>query len=47
MEIPVLHMDRTVGTQEDKQTGERENPAKREGVYGRQNRHNKLKREGD
>ena len=37
VEIPVLQAIRTVGTQEDSQTGEREDPAKAKVKLGRQN----------
>ena len=35
VEIPVLRIFRTVGTQEDRETGEREYPGKYEGESGR------------
>ena len=47
MEIPVLRIIRTVGTQEDNQTGERKDPAKYKGVYDRQNRCSELKYDRD
>ena len=36
VEIPALRLIRTVGTQEDKKTGEWKDPGKREGNSGRQ-----------
>ena len=39
VEIPVLRIIRTVGTQEDRKTGEWKNPAKYKGVSDRQIRH--------
>ena len=48
VEIPALRLIRTVGTQEDNQTGEWKNPGKREGIYGRQIRRRlKLKRDAE
>ncbi len=43
VEIPVLRIIRTVGTQEDRKTGEWKYPAKYKGVSDRQIRHYKLK----
>ena len=43
VEIPVLRIVRTVGTQEDKQTGERKNPDKYKAVHLRKNRSGKVK----
>ena len=45
VEIPVLRIIRTVGTQEDRKTGEWKNPAKYKGVSNRQIRCYKLKYE--
>ena len=45
VEIPVLRIIRTVGTQEDRKTGEWKYPAKYKGVSDRQIRHYKLKYE--
>ena len=36
VEIPVLRIIRTVGTQEDRETGERKYPVKHKGLLGRQ-----------
>ena len=47
VEIPVLQAIRTVGTQEDRQTGEREDPAKVKVDLGRQNRLEMMKIDGD
>ena len=47
VEIPVLRIIRNVGTQKDRQTGERKNPAKYKGLGGRQIRHHMLKYEWD
>ena len=44
VEIPVLGIFRTVGTQEDKQTGEWKNPAKRKVIPLRKNRAGEAKR---
>ena len=43
VEIPVLLIFRTVGTQEDNQTGERKNPGKSEAIPNRQIRWGKVK----
>ena len=37
VEIPALRLIRTVGTQEDKETGERKNPGKRKGKFRQAN----------
>ena len=47
VEIPVLQAIRTVGTQEDSQTGERKNPAKVKVDLGRQIRLEMMKIDGD
>ena len=47
MEIPVLQIIRTAGTQEDKETGERKDPVKHKGMANRQIRLSKLKCEED
>ena len=47
VEIPVLRIIRTVGTQEDKQTGERENPVKHKVLDGRQIRRHMMKCDED
>ena len=47
MEIPVLQVIRTVGTQEDRDTGERKDPVKHKAVGGRQNRHCQVKCDED
>ena len=36
VDIPVLHIIRTVGTQEDRETGEWKDPVKRKAVRDRQ-----------
>ena len=36
VEIPVLRIIRTVGTQEDRKSGERKDPFKHKGLFGRQ-----------
>ena len=43
VEIPVLLIFRTVGTQEDSETGERKNPAKHKVILSRQIRKGKAK----
>ena len=47
VEIPVLRIIRTVGTQEDKQTGERENPVKHKVLGSRQIRCHMMKCDED
>ena len=47
VEIPVLHIIRTVGTQEDRETGEWKDPVKRKAVGDRQIRHCQVKRDED
>ncbi len=47
VEIPALRIYRTVGTQKDKRTGERKNPAKREAMLWRQTHITKVKRDGE
>ena len=43
VEIPVLRIVRTVGTQEDNKTGERKNPGKGKAIPDRQIRRGKVK----
>ena len=45
VEIPVLRIVRTVGTQEDSKTGERKNPDKCKAIPSRQIRKGKVKRD--
>ena len=47
VEIPVLRIIRTVGTQEDNQTGEREDPAKQGADLGRQIRREMVRCDRD
>ena len=47
VEIPVLRLYRTVGTQEDTKTGEWKNPAKDKAMRTRQIRCDKVKSDGE